>query len=77
MPKEWIDKYKGKFDAGWDKISDETFARQKKMGVIPANADQDAAAGRPAGLGQPERRPEEALRAADGGLRRLPVAHRS
>lgn len=37
-PKEWIDKYKGKFDLGWDKIREETFARQKQQGVIPANA---------------------------------------
>lgn len=35
-PKEWADKYKGKFDQGWDKIREETFARQKKMGIIPA-----------------------------------------
>ncbi len=34
---EWVDKYKGKFDQGWDKVRDETFARQKKLGVIPAN----------------------------------------
>jgi len=34
-PKEWIDKYKGKFDQGWDKLREETFARQKKLGVIP------------------------------------------
>jgi arylsulfatase len=37
-PKEWIDKYKGKFDAGWLKLREETFARQKAMGVIPENA---------------------------------------
>ncbi|BAY60150.1 sulfatase [Calothrix brevissima NIES-22] len=37
-PKEWIDKYKGKFDQGWDKLREETFARQKQLGVIPANA---------------------------------------
>ncbi|BAY99750.1 sulfatase [Tolypothrix tenuis PCC 7101] len=37
-PKEWIDKYKGKFDQGWDKLREETFARQKQQGVIPANA---------------------------------------
>jgi arylsulfatase len=36
-PKEYIDKYKGKFDQGWDKIREETFERQKKMGIIPAN----------------------------------------
>ena len=47
VPKDWIDKYKGKFDIGWDKLSDETFARQKKMGIIPANADKTP---RPDGL---------------------------
>ena len=38
-PKEWIDKYKGQFSGGWDKLREETFARQKKLGVIPANAE--------------------------------------
>ena len=33
-PKEWIDKFKGKFDMGWDQYREETFARQK-LGVIP------------------------------------------
>ena len=37
VPKEWADKYKGKFDGGWDKLREETFARQLKMGVIPAD----------------------------------------
>lgn len=37
-PKEWIDKYRGKFDQGWDKYREETFTRQKKLGVIPADA---------------------------------------
>lgn len=35
---EWSDKYKGKFDAGWDVYRQEVFARQKQLGVIPANA---------------------------------------
>ncbi len=35
VPKEWIAKYKGKFDQGWDKLREETFARQLEMGVIP------------------------------------------
>jgi arylsulfatase len=35
-PKEWIAKMKGKFDQGWDKVREETFARQKQMGIIPA-----------------------------------------
>jgi arylsulfatase A-like enzyme len=34
-PMEYIDKYKGKFDEGWDMIREETYERQKKMGVIP------------------------------------------
>lgn len=36
-PKEWIEKYKGQFSGGWDKLREETFERQKKLGVIPAN----------------------------------------
>ena len=39
VPKEWADKYKGKFDQGWDKLREETFARQKKLGVIPQSCD--------------------------------------
>jgi len=37
-PKEWIEKYKGRFDGGWQKLREETFARQKEMGVIPQEA---------------------------------------
>ena len=36
VPKEWIAKYKGKFDQGWDRLRDETLARQIKLGVVPA-----------------------------------------
>ena len=36
-PKEWIEKFKGQFDQGWDKVREETIARQKKLGVIPAD----------------------------------------
>jgi len=39
VPKEWADKYKGKFDQGWDKLREETIARQKKLGVIPQNCE--------------------------------------
>jgi arylsulfatase A-like enzyme len=42
VPKEWIDKYRGRFDAGWDAIREETFARQKQQGVIPAEAEMSA-----------------------------------
>ncbi len=42
VPEEWIAKYKGKFDDGWDKLRERTFARQKELGVIPADADLTA-----------------------------------
>jgi arylsulfatase A-like enzyme len=49
VPKDWIAKFKGKFDMGWDKYREETFVRQKKLGVIPANAKLTArSAGLPA-----------------------------
>jgi len=36
--KEWIDKFKGKFDMGYEKLREEIFANQKQLGVIPASA---------------------------------------
>ena len=36
--KEWIEKFKGKFDKGWNVMREEIFANQKRLGVIPANA---------------------------------------
>jgi arylsulfatase A-like enzyme len=39
VPKDWIDRYRGRFDAGWDALRDEIFARQKTLGVIPADAE--------------------------------------
>src|SRR5256886_4189032 len=38
VPKEWADKYKGKFNEGWDKLREEIIARQKQMGIIPQDA---------------------------------------
>jgi arylsulfatase A-like enzyme len=38
VPKEWIAKYKGKFDMGWDKLREQTFAREKQLGVVPQDA---------------------------------------
>jgi arylsulfatase len=35
VSKEWIARYKGKFDAGWDKLREQTLARQIKLGVVP------------------------------------------
>ncbi len=39
VSEQWASKYKGKFDQGWDKLREETFARQKELGVIPPDAE--------------------------------------
>ncbi len=39
VPKEWSDKYRGKFNIGWDALRESIFANQKKLGVIPADAE--------------------------------------
>src|SRR3982751_6520084 len=36
-PKEWIDKFKGRFDMGYEALREETLARQKKLGIVPAD----------------------------------------
>src|SRR6266487_504610 len=38
VPKEWADKYKDKFNEGWDKLREEIIAKQKQMGIIPQDA---------------------------------------
>jgi arylsulfatase A-like enzyme len=42
VPLEWSAKYKGKFDAGWDTLRQESFERQKALGVIPGDAELTA-----------------------------------
>lgn len=39
VPRTWADKYQGRFDQGWDRVRKETFARQKKLGVIPQHCE--------------------------------------
>jgi arylsulfatase A-like enzyme len=39
VPTEWSDRYKGRFDDGWDALRERTFARQRELGVIPADAE--------------------------------------
>ena len=56
VPTEWSDKYKGKFDQGWDKLREETFARQKELGVIPKDAELTA---RPAEIPAWDETPDE------------------
>lgn len=38
-PKEWIAKFKGQFNQGWDKVREETITHQKQLGIIPANTE--------------------------------------
>ena len=38
-PTQWIERFRGKFDAGWDAMRKTTFAHQQKLGVIPADAE--------------------------------------
>ncbi len=42
VPKEWADKYQGQFDDGWDAYRQKAFARQKELGIVPANAELSA-----------------------------------
>ena len=39
VPREWIDRYKGRFDRGWDAMREDILARQKELGVVPANTE--------------------------------------
>jgi arylsulfatase A-like enzyme len=45
VPKEWADRYRGRFDQGWDRLREEIFARQKQLGVIPPDAELTARPG--------------------------------
>jgi arylsulfatase len=38
-PKEYLDKYRGKFDAGWDVVRQEWYQRQKQLGIIPQDTE--------------------------------------
>ncbi len=42
VPKEWSDKYKGRFDEGWDALREQTLVRQKELGVVPSDAELTA-----------------------------------
>jgi len=39
VAKGWADRYQGRFDGGWDKLREETFERQKRLGIIPADTE--------------------------------------
>ena len=38
-PKEWIEKFKGRFDMGYEAIREQTLARQKELGLVPADTE--------------------------------------
>ena len=40
VPKDWIDKYKGKFDKGWDKVREEALQRQKNQDIVPKKTEE-------------------------------------
>lgn len=51
VPKKWSDKYEGCFDGGWDRYREETFQRQKDLGVIPPDAQLTPSPANPEGSG--------------------------
>ena len=71
VPTQWSDKYKGHFDMGWDALREESFARQKELGVIPARGRADRPARRDPCVGRHAGRPQAGARAPDGGVRGL------
>ena len=68
--KEWTDKYKGKFDEGWDVYREKTFARQNELGIMPQGHEALAPRPRRAGMGQAAGGRAQTVCAHDGGVRR-------
>jgi arylsulfatase A-like enzyme len=56
VPVEWSAKYRGRFDQGWDRLREETLARQKELGVVPQDAELTA---RPAEIPAWDETPED------------------
>jgi arylsulfatase A-like enzyme len=56
VPQDWIAKYQGRFDPGWDVLREETFARQQQLGVIPPDCELTA---RPTDIPAWDEQPEE------------------
>jgi arylsulfatase A-like enzyme len=38
VPEDWVAKFKGKFDQGWDKVREDTFKKQVELGILPPNS---------------------------------------
>ncbi len=77
VPKEWADKYKGKFDQGWDKLREEIFARQKKLGVIPQDCQLTPRHKEIPAWDEMPAAAQARAHPADGGLRRIHGVYRS
>ena len=72
VPQEWIEKYKGKFDQGWDAVREATFARQKELGVIPPECELTERHEEIPAWEDMDDALQAGARAGDGGLRRVP-----
>ena len=55
VPSQWSDKYAGRFDSGWDQYREETFQRQRELGVIPPDAELTPSPANPEGSGPDDR----------------------
>ena len=73
---EWIDKFKGKFDMGWNTMRDQIFANQKRLGVIPANTQLTPWPDEPAEVGLAWSGGKEDVCPRGGGICRLHRLHR-
>ena len=76
VPKEWADRYAGKFDAGWDAYRAQVLEKQKQLEPGAAGHRTVPPRSRRAGVEQPVGRRTPALCPDDGSLRRIPRAHR-
>ena len=68
-PKEWIDKFKGRFDMGYEAMREETLARQKELGIVPKDTELPPI--NP--IGTPETRTGPGRQAVPGARRHAPV----
>ncbi len=76
-PPEWIDRFRGQFDDGWDAWREATLARQIELGIVPAGTRAVGAPAVDRGMvRRSTRRPPSSLRADDGGVRGVHRARR-
>ena len=76
VPLEWADKYAGQFADGWDAQRETIIARQKQLGVIPQDAELTARPDAIPAWDDMDEAAQAGAGTADGGLRRVPRAHR-